>query len=353
MKKTILRRALPCALFLLSVLSVRGGSPQGLDVTIHTLGNGMQVWLNEDHSTPTVMGMVVVRAGAKDCPDTGIAHYFEHMMFKGTDRIGTADYAAEKPLLDSIERHYSLLKDAPSEEARHAILKKINEFSVAAARYAVPNEFSNLISEFGGSGLNAWTSFDNTVYHNTFASGNMEPWLELNSERLLNPVFRLFQSELETVYEEKNMYSDALGGEALERAQERAFRPHPYARPIIGTTENLKNPDLHAMREFYGKYYVGGNMALILSGDFDAETTLPLIEKYFSASPRERLRLWKCPLRRHSTDAKRRRSESPYRSSRAGLRHGAPRGRTIRTRSCSTWRERSCPTTTGRDFWTN
>lgn len=190
--------------------------PGPLKVSIHTLSNGMQVWLNEDHATPTVVGMVAVKAGAKDCPDTGIAHYFEHIMFKGTQRIGTVDYEKEKPLLDSIEYEYSRLKDAPSEDERRQIHKRINELSIEAAKYAVPNEFSTLTTEFGGSGLNAGTSWDYTVYFNAFSSNNIVPWLELNSERLINPVFRMFQSELETVYEEKNMYSDGLGAGAME-----------------------------------------------------------------------------------------------------------------------------------------
>ncbi|WFE87183.1 insulinase family protein [Parabacteroides chongii] len=255
---------------------------KALEVKEHTLNNGLTVWLNEDHSQPKVFGAVVVKAGAKDCPDTGIAHYFEHMMFKGTDKIGTVNYEAEKVLLDSIVMKYDKLARTKDEAARADIQKEINELSIRSSDYVIPNEFNRLISKYGGSGLNAATSYDATIYFNTFSPQYMEQWAEINSERLLNPVFRLFQSELETVYEEKNMYGDFIGGPVMERLLARYFAPHPYAYPIIGSTENLKNPRLTEMRKFFEEYYVASNMALILSGDFDSDAVLPILEKTFS-----------------------------------------------------------------------
>ena len=256
-----------------------------LQVHEHKLSNGLAVWLNEDHSQPKVFGAVVVKAGAVDCPDTGIAHYFEHMMFKGTDKIGTTDYAAEKDLLDRIAEKYDALAATRDEEKRRELLQAINTLSVSAARYVVPGEFDRLISRYGGTKLNAGTSYDYTVYFNTFSPQYMAHWAELNSERLLNPVFRLFQSELETVYEEKNMYSDFVGSQAVEKLTARYFGPHPYAYPIIGSTENLKNPRLTEMRRFFETYYVASNMGLILSGDFRSETVLPLLEASFGRIP--------------------------------------------------------------------
>lgn len=255
---------------------------KALEVKEYKLKNGLTVWLNEDHSQPKVFGAVVVKAGAKDCPDTGIAHYFEHMMFKGTDKIGTVDYDAEKTLLDSIALKYDELAATEDEAARSQIQKEINELSIRSSDYVIPNEFNRLISKYGGSGLNAATSYDATIYFNTFSPQYMSQWAEINSERLLNPVFRLFQSELETVYEEKNMYGDFIGGPVMDRLLARYFAPHPYAYPIIGSTKNLKNPRLTEMRKFFEEYYVASNMGLILSGDFDTEAVLPVLEKTFS-----------------------------------------------------------------------
>lgn len=255
---------------------------KALEVKEYKLKNGLTVWLNEDHSQPKVFGAVVVKAGAKDCPDTGIAHYFEHMMFKGTDKIGTVDYDAEKTLLDSIALKYDKLAATEDEAVRSQIQKEINELSIRSSDYVIPNEFNRLISKYGGSGLNAATSYDATIYFNTFSPQYMSQWAEINSERLLNPVFRLFQSELETVYEEKNMYGDFIGGPVMDRLLARYFAPHPYAYPIIGSTKNLKNPRLTEMRKFFEEYYVASNMGLILSGDFDTEAVLPILEKTFS-----------------------------------------------------------------------
>ena len=267
--------------------------PQALQVKELTLKNGMTVWLNEDHSQPKVYGAVVVRAGAKDCPGTGIAHYFEHIMFKGTDRIGTVDYEAERPWLNSIAAQYDLLAQTKDEARRTEIQKKINQLSLKAADYAIPNEFNRLISRFGGSALNAATGFDVTYYHNLFLPQYIRQWCWLNSERLLNPVFRLFQGELENVYEEKNRAEDAMGG-AMNKALKAVFGNHPYGQPILGTTESLKNPRLSEMEAFYKKYYVAQNMGLILCGDIDAQTLQPLLEETFgrikptpAPSPRE------------------------------------------------------------------
>ena len=253
---------------------------ESLKVKTFVLSNGMEVWINEDHSLPKAFGAVVVKAGARDCPGTGIAHYFEHIMFKGTEKIGTLDYSAEKPYLDSIAVLYDLLSEAPDAE-RGAIQKEINRLNIAASQFAVPNEFNNLITECGGSNLNAYTSNDVTVYHNEFVSAYFEQWAELNSERLIDPVFRLFQSELETVYEEKNRAeSNEMSAFSLA-LQSEGYKGTPYAFPIIGTTESLKTPRLSQMADFFEKYYVAGNMGLMLTGDIYPEKALPILEKTF------------------------------------------------------------------------
>lgn len=245
------------------------------------LSNGMTVWLNEDHSQPKVFGAVVVKAGAKDCPNTGIAHYFEHIMFKGTDKIGTTNYAKEKIWLDSIANQYDILAKTKDEKLRLEIQKHINQLSIKASEYAIPNEFPRLISKYGGSGLNASTSYDLTEFHNTFSPQYIEQWLWLNSERLMHPVFRLFQGELETVYEEKNMRSDQIIIPPYEKVFSKFFEGHPYAYPLIGSTENLKNPKLSEMDKFFKKYYVAGNMGLILCGDINSDSIVPILEKTF------------------------------------------------------------------------
>ncbi len=249
------------------------------------LSNGMTIWLNEDHSQPKVYGAVVVKAGAKDCPNTGIAHYFEHILFKGTEEIGTVDYQAEKPWLDSISAKYDQLAATTDEAVRSQIQKDISRFSQKAGEYAIPNEFNRLISTYGGSALNAGTSWDYTYYHNIFIPQYMKQWCHLNSDRLINPVFRLFQGELETVYEEKNMYADDMLSTAMEKMLKELFQDRPYAYPVIGSTENLKNPRLSEMTEFYKKYYVACNMGLVLCGDFDSENIMPLLERTFGRIP--------------------------------------------------------------------
>lgn len=275
--KRIFLSILTCALF--SV--VAWPQPAALQVQEMELNNGMKVWLNVDHSQPKVFGAVVVGAGAVDCPDTGIAHYFEHIMFKGTDELGTVDYAAERVYLDSISMKYDLLSRTTDEKTRKAIQHDINELNIKASQYAIPNEFNRLITKYGGSELNAGTSYDFTYYHNTFSPQFIEQWCELNSHRLVHPVFRLFQGELETVYEEKNMYSDNPAAMMLEQISSKFLAGTPYAYPVIGSTENLKNPRQSDMEAFYKKYYVASNMGLILSGDIDTETLLPLLERTF------------------------------------------------------------------------
>lgn len=258
--------------------------PAALLVKDLRLSNGMTVWLNEDHSQPKIYGAVVVRAGGKDCPDTGIAHYFEHIMFKGTDRIGTVNYEAERPWLDSISTQYDLLSHTTDEAQRMQIQQHINALSLKAGEYAIPNEFNRLISKYGGTGLNAGTSADMTMYYNTFLPQYIEQWCWLNSERLIRPVFRGFQSELETVYEEKNRAADGLHA-AYDAVMRSVFKDQPYAFPVLGSTENLKNPRLSDMEAFFKKYYVAPNMCLILSGDLHADSLKPLLEQTFGRIP--------------------------------------------------------------------
>ena len=252
-----------------------------LEVKQFELSNGMQVWVNRDSSQPIVYGAVVVKAGGKDSPDTGLAHYLEHLLFKGTEEIGTVDYEAEKVWLDSIAICYDKLSTLTHNAERNAVQKEINRLSKKAADYAIPNEFTRLIARFGGTGLNAGTSYDYTYYYNTFSPQYIEQWAELNSHRMISPVFRLFQGELETVYEEKNRGTDNTMQAPLFEMIKEFSGSNPYSYQVIGSTENLKNPRLGEMMDFFNKYYVGCNMGLILSGDIDTDGLEPLLERTF------------------------------------------------------------------------
>lgn len=261
-------------------------------VNIHHLSNGMTVWLNPDSTASKFMGYVVVKAGARDCPNTGIAHYFEHIMFKGTQQIGTTNYAKEKPLLDEISHQYNLLSQTTDPKQRTTIQLQINKLNQQAAKYAIPNEFSKLLTRYGSTAINAYTTLDETVYHSECAPQYIAQWCQLNSERFINPVFRLFQGELETVYEEKNRAEDNFGMQLMEHLQEMVFKGSNYEYPVIGSTENLKNPRLSDMEAFYQKYYVANNMALILCGNFKEKDIIPLLEETFG-----RIRSGETPMR--------------------------------------------------------
>lgn len=250
----------------------------------YVLENGLTVILSEDRSSPIVYGLVVTKAGSKNDPSdaTGMAHYIEHMLFKGTEELGTIDWAKEKPWIDKIITLYEQLAKTSDPVQRKEIQKQINEASVEANKYAIPNELDKILKEIGSTDVNANTSFDRTIYHNAFPASEIEKWLEIYSHRFINPVFRGFQSELETVYEEKNLYTDMFQFNLFEEFNKVFFKQHPYGQQsLIGSIEHLKNPSLHKMYDFFKTYYVPNNMALILVGDFDTEKILPLIKEKF------------------------------------------------------------------------
>lgn len=269
-------------LSLVILLSVNIANAQ-LKVKTTKLDNGLKVVMCEDHSSPQVFGAVYVHAGSKNDPleATGMAHYFEHIMFKGTDKIGTINWEAEKVYLDSIDIMYDKLHETTDVNERTAIQQKINELSIASTDYAIPNEVDVILTKMGSTGLNAFTSFDETVYHNSFPSNQIGKWMDVYVERFNYPVFRLFQSELETVYEEKNMGSDAPMSAFSEYMLKEVFGEHPYGRPIVGLTEHLKNPQTSKMRKFFNTYYVANNMTLLLVGDFDIDEIEPMVAEKF------------------------------------------------------------------------
>lgn len=250
-----------------------------------TLPNGLNVYLSRNPLEPRFYAQVVINAGGKQDPAdaTGIAHYLEHMLFKGTTRLGTRDYAQEKVLQDQIVARYEELFTLTDTDARNALLREINDLSVQASAYAIPGELDTLYSKMGAEGLNAYTSNEETVYLVSLPKNRLEQWAMVESERFREPVFRLFQSELETVYEEKNISLDDKDDILREAVNAQVFKKHPYGtQTILGSVEHLKNPSLRKMYAFYNKYYVPNNMALVLSGDIDIAETRQVIEKYFS-----------------------------------------------------------------------
>ena len=269
-------------LALVIILSVNVMNAQ-VNVKTTKLDNGLKVVMCEDHSSPQVFGAVYVHAGSKNDPvdATGMAHYFEHIMFKGTDRIGTNNWDAEKVYLDSIDIMYDKLHETTDAEARATIQQKINQLSLASTDYAIPNEVDVILTKMGGEGLNAGTAYDQTMYFNSFPSNQIGKWMDVYAERFRYPVFRLFQSELETVYEEKNMYGDEPINAFQEYFFKEIFGEHPYGRPVIGLTEHLKNPQTSKMREFFNTYYVANNMTLILVGDINIEEIEPMVAEKF------------------------------------------------------------------------
>jgi zinc protease len=255
-----------------------------MNVQVYVLKNGLTVMLSENHNTPQVFGVVAVKAGGKNDPKdaTGMAHYLEHMLFKGTKTLGTWNYAEEEKHLKEIEKLYEELGKATDAKVRTEIQAKINAAAVKAGEFAIPNEMDRMLSEIGSTKVNAFTTEDFTAYFNEFPSNKLEQWLQIYDHRFENPVFRLFQSELETVYEEKNRSMDSPFSAVLDEFNKNFWKNHPYGQqPIIGFTEHLKNPSLEKMYEYFNTYYVANNMVLALSGDFDTKETMKLIEKYF------------------------------------------------------------------------
>ena len=257
-------------------------------VDMYELENGLTVMLNSDENANSVDGAVVVKGGGKQDPAeaTGIAHYLEHMLFKGTDIYGSLDYSKEKPLLDKIEGLYEEYRKIHMDdlENRELIWNQIDSLSSEASKFAIPNEYDKMVSGIGAKGTNAYTSNEKTVYVNDIPSNQLEKWLKLEAERFRNPVFRLFHTELETVYEEKNRGLDSDGRKLFQGLLSSIFPYHEYGQQTtIGTIEHLKNPSLMEIRKYFDKYYVPNNMAICLSGDFDPDEVIGWINQYFGS----------------------------------------------------------------------
>ncbi len=256
-----------------------------LKTRIYTLKNGLKVYLSQYKDEPRLQTQIAVKAGGKNDPadNTGLAHYLEHIMFKGTADFGTMDWQSEKPLLDSIESlftSYGKLKDA---EERTKLYNQIDKVSYEASKYAIPNEYDKMVASIGAKGTNAYTTEDRTVYINDIPANQLENWLEIEANRFKLIVPRLFHTELEAVYEEKNRSLDNDYWKTYEALYEAMFTKHPYGtQTVIGTIDHLKNPSITAIKDYFNKYYRPNNVAICLSGDLDYDKTIALVDKYFS-----------------------------------------------------------------------
>jgi len=255
-----------------------------LDVKIYTLPNGLKVYMSVYNIEPRIQAYVAVRAGSKHDPaeSTGLAHYFEHMMFKGSKSFGTTNYEKESVYIAQVDSLFEVYRTLTDDKERRAMYRIIDSISIIASEYAIPNEYDKLMSIVGSSGTNAYTSVDQTVYIENVPSNQLENWAIIQADRFKNPVLRLFHTELETIYEEKNMTLTSDMRKAYTALLEGMFPNHPYGtQTTIGTQESLKNPSMKNIREFHASYYVPNNIAIVLSGDFDPEEAIKIISEKF------------------------------------------------------------------------
>jgi len=235
------------------------------------------VYLSPNPAEPRIYTEIAVRAGSKHDPDrsTGLAHYLEHMLFKGTDQIGSSDWEAEEPLLQEIAKTYEDHRNTSDPEERKQLYAKIDQLSQEAAKYALPGEYDRLIAQMGASHTNAYTWVDQTVFLNDIPSGELGRWMTLESERFSRLVLRLFHTELETVFEEFNISQDKDIRKVMRTANEALYSPHPYGtHTTIGKGEHLKAPSHYDIYDFFAKHYVPGNMTMVLAGDCDPKEAL-------------------------------------------------------------------------------
>lgn len=263
---------------------------------IYTLDNGLKVYMTVNKEAPRIQTYIAVRVGAKNDPleTTGLAHYFEHLMFKGTEQFGTQNFEAERPMLDEIERLFEVYRATTDPDERRAIYARIDSVSQEASKLAIPNEYDKLMSAIGASGTNAFTSYDMTVYTEEIPSNRIDDWAKIQADRFANAVIRGFHTELETVYEEYNMSLTRDGSKMFDSLMMALYPHHPYGmHSVLGTQNDLKNPSITNIKNYYKTYYVPNNMAVCLSGDFDPDRMIATIDKYFgSLQPNPELPEW-------------------------------------------------------------
>ena len=253
-------------------------------VRIYTLKNGLKVYLAQNFDAPKIQTYIPVKTGSNNDPsdNTGLAHYLEHMMFKGTSKLGSSNWEKEKPLLDEISDLYEQHKAETDPEKKEIIYKKIDEVSQEASKFAIANEYDKAISSLGANGTNAHTWLDETVYKNNIPNNELEKWLKIEKERFSDLTLRLFHTELEAVYEEFNRAQDNDARLVNYELMDALFPKHPNGQQTtLGKSEHLKNPSMVAIHKYFDEYYVPNNYAMVLVGDLEFEKTIQLIDQYF------------------------------------------------------------------------
>lgn len=256
-----------------------------LKTRIYTLENGLTVMMSVYKDAPRIQTYIAIKAGSKNDPSetTGLAHYFEHIMFKGTSKFGTSNWEKEAPMIAQISDLYEIFRKTTDEKLRDEIYHQIDSISYQASLIAIPNEYDKLMSTIGANGTNAFTSVDQTVYVEDIPSNQLDTWAKIQANRFIDPVFRLFHTELETIYEEKNMTLTKDSRKVYENLMKNLFPHHPYGtQTTIGEAEHIKNPSMKNIRTFHGNYYVPNNAAICISGDFNPDEAIQVIDKYFS-----------------------------------------------------------------------
>ena len=255
-----------------------------MQTRIYTLDNGLKVYLSVNKEEPRIQTYIAVRTGSKNDPaeTTGLAHYLEHLMFKGTKQFGTTDPEAEAPLLDEIEQRYEEYRTITDEATRKQKYHEIDSVSQLAAKYFIPNEYDKLMAAIGSEGSNAFTSNDVTCYVEDIPANEIENWAKVQADRFQNMVIRGFHTELEAVYEEYNIGLSSDGNKQYEALLAKLFPTHPYGtQTTIGTQQHLKNPSITNIKNYFAKWYVPNNVAICMAGDFDPDKTLEILKKYF------------------------------------------------------------------------
>ena len=256
------------------------------EARIYTLDNGLTVYLSVNNEEPRIQTYIAVRTGSKNDPaeTTGLAHYLEHLMFKGTTSFGTTDFEAEKPFLDDIEARYEKYRTLTDPEERRIAYHGIDSVSQLAAQYFIPNEYDKLMSTIGAEGTNAYTSEDVTCYVEDIPSNEIENWAKIQADRFQNMVIRGFHTELEAVYEEYNIGIAQDSRKAWEAMNAMLFPTHPYGtQTTIGTQEHLKNPSITNIKNYFNKWYRPNNVAICMAGDFNPDEVIAIIDKYFGS----------------------------------------------------------------------
>ena len=255
-----------------------------MQTRIYTLDNGLKVYLSVNKDEPRIVANIAVKTGSRNDPaaTTGLAHYLEHLMFKGSKTLGTTNYAAEAPLLQKISDLYEVYRTMKDPEERRKKYHEIDSISQIAAKYFIPNELDKSLAMIGAEGTNAYTSYDQTVYVGDLPSNELERWCMLQADRFQNMVIRGFHTELEAVYEEKNMTMTRDIRKLVEALYTKLYPSHPYGtQTTIGTQEHLKNPSIVNIKEYFKRYYVPNNVAICMAGDLNPDETIATIDKYF------------------------------------------------------------------------